>query len=57
MEQLPQSPAISAAIGEVSTQAITIERATPHRTAENRFVAPTPITAVVIVWVVEMGAW
>jgi len=31
--------------------------ATPHRTAESRFVAPTPMTAEVIVWVVEIGAW
>ena len=33
-----------------------MERATPQRTAEKRFVDPTPITALVIVWVVEMGA-
>ena len=30
--------------------------ATPQRTAESRFVAPTPMIAEVIVWVVEIGA-
>src|SRR5689334_2253105 len=30
--------------------------ATPHRTADRRLVAPTPMIALVIVWVVEMGA-
>ena len=29
--------------------------ATPHFTAESRFVAPTPMMAPVIVWVVETG--
>ena len=33
-----------------------IERATPQRTAEKRLVAPTPMTALVMVWVVEIGA-
>src|SRR5450759_4610313 len=32
-------------------------RATPQRTPDSRFVAPTPMIAEVIVWVVEMGAW
>ena len=45
------------AMGKVSTQAVTMVRATPQRTAEKRLVAPTPITAEVIVWVVEIGAW
>ena len=45
------------AIGNVSTQAATIVRATPQRTAEKRLVAPAPITAEVIVCVVEIGAW
>ena len=31
-------------------------RATPQRTADSRLVAPTPITAEVMVWVVEIGA-
>ena len=39
----------------VSTQAQTIRPATPHLTAESRFVAPTPTIAPVIVWVVETG--
>ena len=43
-------------MGNVSTQAVTIERATPQRTAENRLVAPAPMTAEVMVWVVEIGA-
>ena len=43
-------------MGKVSTQAMTIDRATPQRTAERRLVAPTPITAEVMVWVVEIGA-
>ena len=30
--------------------------ATPQRTAERRLVAPTPMIAEVIVWVVEIGA-
>ena len=43
-------------MGKVRTQATTIERATPQRTAEKRLVAPTPMTAEVMVWVVEIGA-
>ena len=43
-------------MGRVSTQAIRIERATPQRTADIRLVAPTPTTAEVMVWVVEIGA-
>src|SRR5512133_2814448 len=49
-------PAINAAAGKVSTQAVTILPATPHRTEDSRFVAPTPIIADVMVCVVEMGA-
>ena len=44
-------------MGKVRTQATTIERATPQRTAEKRLVAPAPMIAEVIVWVVEIGAW
>ena len=29
----------------------------PHRTAEKRLVAPAPMIAEVMVWVVEIGAW
>ena len=47
--------AIAPAPGKVSTQAITMLPATPQRTAESRFVAPTPMIAEVIVWVVEIG--
>src|SRR4051812_38043783 len=45
------------AAGKVRTHAVRIEPATPHRTAENRLVAPAPMIAEVIVWVVEIGAW
>ena len=41
------------AIGIVNTQAQMMRRATPHRTAESLFVAPTPMMAPVIVCVVE----
>ena len=44
-------------MGKVRTQAMTMERATPQRTAEKRLVAPAPMTAEVMVWVVEIGAW
>ena len=40
----------------VSTQATTMLPATPQRTADSRFVAPTPRIDEVIVWVVEIGA-
>ena len=43
-------------MGKVSTQAVTIEPATPQRTAEKRLVAPAPMIAEVMVWVVEIGA-
>ena len=43
-------------MGKVRTQAATIERATPQRTAENRLVAPAPMIAEVMMWVVETGA-
>ena len=41
--------------GSVSTHAVTIFPTTLHLSALNRFVAPTPMMAVVMVWVVEMG--
>ena len=40
----------------VKIQAITMLPATPQRTALIRLVAPAPITAEVMVWVVEIGA-
>ena len=43
------------AAGIVSTQAQTIWPATPHRTADQRRVAPTPTIAPVMVWVVVTG--
>src|SRR5512147_2836907 len=46
---------MAAARGIVRTHAQTIRPATPHLTAERRFVAPTPTIAPVIVWVVETG--
>lgn len=42
-------------MGIVKTQAQMIFLAIPQRTAVNRFVAPTPIIAPVIVWVVLTG--
>src|SRR6185503_14651168 len=48
--------ATSAAIGMVSTHATTMLPATPHRTADSLFVAPTPRIDEVIVCVVEIGA-
>ena len=41
--------------GIVMIQAQKIRRATPHRTAESRFVAPTPMMALAITWVVLTG--
>ena len=41
--------------GKVRSQASTIRLVTPQRTAENRRVAPTPMMAVLIVWVVLTG--
>ena len=43
---------MAAAAGIVSTQAQTIWRATPQRTADSRRVAPTPTMAPVMVCVV-----
>ena len=39
----------------VITQAHTIRRAIPHRTAEKRYVAPAPMIEPAIVWVVLTG--
>ena len=41
--------------GIVTIQAITMLPAIPHRTAEVRRAAPTPIIAPVMVWVVDTG--
>src|SRR3546814_20077767 len=41
--------------GMVSVQAQAMEPATPQRTAEKRLVAPTPMMAPVMVWVVDTG--
>jgi hypothetical protein len=49
------SPAAAAEAGIVMIQAHTMRRATPHRTADNRWIAPTPIIAPVIVCVVLTG--
>jgi hypothetical protein len=48
-------PAIRAEAGIVTIQAHTIRLATPQRTAEKRWTAPTPTMAPVMVWVVETG--
>jgi hypothetical protein len=44
-----------AVMGIVMTHAVTIRRTVPHWTAEDPRVAPTPIMAPVIAWVVETG--
>src|SRR5439155_15334337 len=49
--------AIAAAAGNVRIHAVTMLPATPQRTADSRFVAPTPMIADVIVCVVEIGAF
>src|SRR5581483_8411353 len=49
------SAATAAAAGIVSTHAVTMFPATPQRTAERRFVAPTPMTAPETTCVVESG--
>ena len=41
--------------GIVRIHANTMRRAIPHRTADNRVVAPTPTMAPVMVWVVLTG--
>ena len=41
--------------GIVNTQAVIRLLVIPHRTAERRLVAPTPIIAPVMVWVVLTG--
>lgn len=50
------SAATIAAAGIVMNHPITMFLATPHRTALTRFVAPTPMIAEVMTWVVETGA-
>ena len=52
---LHATAAITPAAGMVRTQAQTIRRAIPHRTAESRVVAPTPMIDPVIVCVVLTG--
>ena len=47
----------AAAQGRVKNQALIMLPATFQRTADLRVVAPTPIMAEVMVWVVEIGAW
>ena len=41
--------------GHVRIHAATTWRATPQRTADRRFVAPTPMIADPIAWVVDTG--
>ena len=56
MQQPPDTrPPSTPRAGIVRTHPQTIRRATPHRTAESRFVAPTPMIAPVIVCVVLTG--
>src|SRR4051812_47927725 len=50
-----QMPAMMKAPGMVSTQAHTTRPATPQRTADSRWEAPTPTMAPVMVWVVDTG--
>ena len=44
-----------AAAGKVTTHAIIMLPAMPHRTAESLRADPTPMIAPVIVWVVDTG--
>jgi hypothetical protein len=53
---LKTAAAVKPAAGRVRTQAVTILPATPHRTAENLRVDPTPMIADVVMCVVETGA-
>ncbi len=46
---------MKAAAGMVSTHATTMLPATPQRTADIRLIAPTPMIAPLIVWVVLTG--
>ena len=46
---------IAAAAGSVSSQAMTMLPATPQRTADSFFVAPTPMMALKITCVVDTG--
>ena len=55
LARVDSSVAITLEAG-VSLGAMPIDFATPQRTAESRLVAPTPMIAEVIVWVVEIGA-
>src|SRR5512135_24977 len=48
--------ASTAQAGSVKTQAMTILPATPHLTADSRFVAPTPMIVEEMIWVVERGS-
>ena len=50
-----ETAATKAAAGIVRIQAHTMRPATPHLTADNLRVAPTPTIEPVIVWVVETG--
>jgi hypothetical protein len=53
---LQSAHASSAQAGIVMTQATMIFPPTPHRTAERRFEAPTPMIVEEIIWVVESGS-
>ena len=46
---------VAAQMGKVRIQAATMFLATPHLTAERRQVAPTPIIAPLMQWVVLTG--
>jgi hypothetical protein len=50
-----ETAATKAAAGIVRIQAQTMRPATPHLTADNLRVAPTPTIEPVMVWVVETG--
>ncbi len=47
--------ASTAQAGKVATHANMMRRKTPQRTSDARLLAPTPTTALVIVWVVDSG--
>src|SRR4051794_14554131 len=56
LRRAKQAAAARPAAGNVSTHAVTMLRAMPQRTADTRRVAPEPMIADVITWVVETGA-
>lgn len=55
LNRLYTAAPISADTGMVSTHAVIISRETPHRTADRRLIAPTPMIEPLMTCVVETG--